>query len=113
MTWNKGGDNQLWSCEGLPLEIDVTVSVKDLYPILMSTRLRAVLKYNRGLLAMLENMAGINTYQLSGELAKRKLNANLNNYGSGITDVMSGRSLRAGLGDIYSSFANAVNNFNL
>ena len=64
MIWNKGGDNQLWSAEGLPLEMNITLTVGDLYPNLMSSEKLTRLNYNRGLLSFLENMACLNTTQI-------------------------------------------------
>ena len=64
-TWQKGGDQQLWSSENLPLEMTCTMTVEDLYPIAMSSERLTRLRYNTGLLSFLENMAGMNISQLS------------------------------------------------
>ena len=58
LSWVKGGDNQLWSVDGLPLEITVTMQIEDLYPIQMSSVDEGYLHYNLGLLSFLESLTG-------------------------------------------------------
>ena len=70
LTWIKGGDNQIYSSEGLPLEINVTMEVEDLYPTSMSSKIMTYVKYNRNLLCFLENMAGVSVTQLSAKTFK-------------------------------------------
>ena len=82
MIWNKGGDNQLWSAEGLPLEMNITLTVGDLYPNLMSSEKLTRLNYNRGLLSFLENMAGLNTTQISAMTCFDKIKNNFKLYSS-------------------------------
>ena len=55
----KKGENSSWSIRGLPTEIEVTLSIKDLYPALMITKSYTMLAYNVGLSQYLDNMAGI------------------------------------------------------
>ena len=59
LSWVKGGDNQSWSVDGLPLEMTVTMTVEDLYPIELASENVTVLEYNWGLMSFLENMAGL------------------------------------------------------
>lgn len=63
LSWVKGGSNALFNVDGLPLEIEVTMNVKDLYPIQLSSENVTVMEYNWGLLSFLENMAGLTTAQ--------------------------------------------------
>lgn len=62
--FTKGGQDDLWTIDGLPQEIDVTVNIKDLYPTLTSTKKYGMLTYNLGLSSFLDTMAGIRTDQL-------------------------------------------------
>jgi len=56
----KGGSENVWSLEGLPRQIDVTMNVIDLYPTLMASNNTSALYSNTGLLTFLDNLAGIN-----------------------------------------------------
>lgn len=64
LSWTKGGDNQLWNVDGLPLEMTVTMQVEDLYPIQLASENVSVMEYNWGLLSFLENMAGLSVSQI-------------------------------------------------
>lgn len=63
LSWTRGGDAQLFSIDGLPLEIDVTMQVEDLYPIQLASKSITSIEYNYGLLTFLENLAGISVTQ--------------------------------------------------
>jgi len=73
-TFVKGGSEQLWASNGLPLCIDVTMSVTDLYPVLSAASNMALLRQNIGLVNTLSNLAGLNVAkanikeQLSGAI---------------------------------------------
>ena len=59
LTFKKAGSDDLWSEDGLPLEIEVSLNVKDLYPVLMMSKTYTVLASNNGMADFLENMAGV------------------------------------------------------
>jgi len=59
MTWRKGGNDNLFTDEGLPLAISVEISVKDLYPNMMMSESWAQLRHNTGMHSFLDNMAGL------------------------------------------------------
>lgn len=59
ISFKKGGDEDLWSIDGLPLEITVDISVKDLYPTLMMSNSYTALVTNPGLHQFLDTMAGV------------------------------------------------------
>lgn len=61
----KGGNDNLWTVDNLPQEIEVNLTIKDLYSTLASTKKFSVLAYNLGLASFLDNMAGIRTDQLN------------------------------------------------
>jgi len=61
ISFKKGGPDGLFSTQnGLPLEIEVNVTLKDLYPTLMMTTDMTILRQNFGLAGFLDNMAGLN-----------------------------------------------------
>jgi hypothetical protein len=55
----KGGDEQMWTSDGLPLALKVNMQVKDLYPALMISKSYSALVSNVGIGNFLDNMAGI------------------------------------------------------
>ena len=59
ITWTKGGAQNLWSKDGLPRAIDVTVSLADLYPYLSMTKRLSFLSSNPSYTVFLDNMAGL------------------------------------------------------
>jgi len=58
--WKKGGQDNLWSKDGLPLAMTVSVSVADLFPIMFASKDYQQLAHNTGLHGFLNNMAGFN-----------------------------------------------------
>lgn len=86
MSWQKGGDDQLWSAENLPLEMTVSLTVEDLYPLAMSSEKLTRLRYNIGLLSFLENMAGMNVNQLSTMSFSNMIKQKARLYGSKFAD---------------------------
>jgi hypothetical protein len=66
LTYKKGGNEDLWSKDGLPLEMDVTLSVKDLYPVLMMSNRFSRLAVNHALHGFLNNLAGIGAVEIVG-----------------------------------------------
>jgi hypothetical protein len=79
MSWQKGGSDNLWSVDGLPLAIKVDLQFKDLYPILIMSKSWGGLRLNNGIHGYLDNMAGlaINRYTW-WEDVKRNLEARTN-----------------------------------
>lgn len=65
LTWTKGGDASLYNIDGLPMEINVTMNVEDLYPIELASKDITVMEYNWGLLSFLENLAGLSVSQVA------------------------------------------------
>jgi len=57
--WTKGGNEQLYSKDGLPLAITVNIQIKDLFPILMIPHNFSFLRHNTGMHGFIDNMAGI------------------------------------------------------
>jgi len=59
MSWRKGGNDNLFTNDGLPLAITVDISVQDLYPSMMMSEYWAQLRHNTGMHSFLDNMAGL------------------------------------------------------
>jgi hypothetical protein len=59
-SFTRGGSDRLWTASGLPREIDVTMQVKDLYPVLASSHNNKSLYCNIGMGTFLDNLASIN-----------------------------------------------------
>jgi hypothetical protein len=59
MTIKKGGSDDLWTTSGLPLQIDVTVNIEDLYSTMRMNKTAAFLAVNKGMTTYLDNMAGL------------------------------------------------------
>lgn len=59
MTWTKGGANNLWTKDGLPRAIDVSITISDLYPYLAMTKRLSYLSANPSYTVFLDNMAGM------------------------------------------------------
>jgi len=79
ITIKKAGDDNLWTIDGLPMQIDVNISIQDMYPMLMVCNTVEKLSYNNGLLDFLDNMAGlqldeIDLVQQVGYALRNKLN---------------------------------------
>ena len=72
----KGGSENLWTVDGLPRAIDVTMQVKDLYPTLMASHNNKSLYLNVGLGTFLDNLAGITLFQ-SKQFGKSDVAASL------------------------------------
>jgi len=59
MSWRKGGNEGLYSNDGLPLAITVDITVQDLYPNMVMSDTWAKLRHNTGMHSFLDNMAGL------------------------------------------------------
>jgi hypothetical protein len=59
LSWKKGGNENLYSKDGLPLAITVNISIKDLYQMFMQANSWSDLRCNTGMHAFLDNMAGL------------------------------------------------------
>ena len=65
MSINKGGTDNLWTIDGLPRLMEVTIDIQDLYPMIKQLSKISMKKYNRGLCNYLENMAGVRAEDLN------------------------------------------------
>jgi hypothetical protein len=61
----RGGSQNLWTRGGLPLCIEVTMSVVDLYPTMAVSSNMALLRQNIGLSGFLDNMCGLNIMHMN------------------------------------------------
>ena len=62
-TFVKGGSENLRTADGLPRQIDVTMSVKDLYPVLTSSKNNESMYFNIGMGTFLDNIAGVSMFR--------------------------------------------------
>jgi hypothetical protein len=59
MSWRKGGNDSLFTADGLPLAITVDIQIQDLYPTMMMALDWKQLRANTGMHSFLDNMAGL------------------------------------------------------
>lgn len=108
MTINKGGSDGLWTADGLPQIIEVSISVQDLYPALKQIAKDGMMKYNRSLSMYLETMAGIRPDKLElGRSLKTFINRKVSN--SFLTNVDD--NVGAKIEDFMYNTMDAINNF--
>jgi hypothetical protein len=62
-SFTKGGSENLWTVDGLPRQIDVNMSVRDLYPVLTASKNAESLYFNVGMGTFLDNLGGIALYK--------------------------------------------------
>jgi hypothetical protein len=62
-SFTRGGNDNLWTVDGLPRQIDVNMSVKDLYPILTASKNNEAMYFNIGMGTFLDNLAGISLFK--------------------------------------------------
>ena len=79
LTIKKGGDSNLWTSSGLPMQLDIGMSIQDMYPALMISKNHLELGYNIGLMDFLDNMCGLEVGKVDLEQSisyyiKNKLN---------------------------------------
>lgn len=79
-SFTKGGSENLWTVDGLPRQIDVNMSVKDLYPVLVASKNAEAMYFNVGMGTFLDNLAGISIFKSSSGEADflTRLRANVN-----------------------------------
>lgn len=104
MSWTKAGDDQLYAANGMPLEISVQLTVRDLYPGMMTTKRSARLKYNWGFQCFLENMAGMNINEFSIAAIGKRLKSDMRQRATTFFDVLSLKSLKYGMSDILTTW---------
>lgn len=54
------GDNCKWSARGLPTEVDISMDIKDLYPVMVMLQNEDNMIYNTSLIDYISNLCGIN-----------------------------------------------------
>ena len=59
LSWTKGGAENLWADNSLPRQIDITMQIDDLYPVLMASGNLASLRTNISLMTFLDNLSSI------------------------------------------------------
>lgn len=86
----KGGSGDAWSVDGLPLEVKMSVSIKDLYTNLMvsSTKQSALFFQNQGLIDFLSVTCGVDITRPNLELKVESMLAMLTNKPFDIGNIM-------------------------
>ena len=64
----KRSEDFLWTTEGFPNEIEISMSVKDLYPNLIMPKKVREIRYNGALVSFLECMAGVRFDQFTSNI---------------------------------------------
>jgi len=59
MSFKKGGDGGAFNVQGLPLEMEVNMTVKDLYPAISMTKDYATFEQSLGISGLIDNMVGL------------------------------------------------------
>lgn len=79
ITVKKGGNGDMWSVDGVPLEIEVNIQLKDMYSVLaISNDTNNIILNNVGMLDFIATMAGVN---ISGpDMEKRLVTALMKIY---------------------------------
>jgi len=105
MSWKKGGNDGLFTNDGLPLAMTVDITVQDLYPNMAMSRTYAHLRHNTGMHGFLDNLAGLTVQRFSPfENIKNSLVTRAANILGGVD-----RSLGEGLkSKVYSISANSI-----
>jgi hypothetical protein len=106
MTWTRGGDQGLFTKDGLPRSISGTFTIYDLYPYLAMTKRLSYLSANPSYTVFLDGMAGLHA------LAKDDSETALNDYWKQMINRVSGQdngSVSNGLWNTYDSSKMAVN----
>lgn len=65
----KGGSENLWTVDGLPRQIDVTMTVKDLYPVMAASHNNRSMFFNVGMGTFLDNLAAVTLFQSNASQA--------------------------------------------
>jgi hypothetical protein len=74
LTFKKGGSEDMWTVDGLPRVIEVTVNIQDMYPALMQSRTSSMIATNPSMQAFLMNMAGVRSADpFESSAAKNKM----------------------------------------
>ena len=94
---DKGGSGDAWSVDGLPLEIKMTITVKDLYSNLMvtSTKQSALFFQNQGLIDFLSVTCGVDITRPNLELKVETMLAMFTNKTFDIGNVMYNNVMEA------------------
>jgi hypothetical protein len=100
LSWTRGGDQGLFTKDGLPRAISGTFSVTDLYPYLAMTKRLSYLSANPSYTVFLDGMAGLHA------LAKNDSDSALSDYWKQMLNRVSGKnngSYSGGLWNTYDS----------
>lgn len=90
-TWTKGGDNNLWTKDGLPRSISGSFTISDLYPYLAMTKRLSFLSANPNYTVFLDNLAGLHAvYDQDNDAA-------LNTYWKEMLQRVNGETYSTGL----------------
>lgn len=63
MSWERGGGENLFNKDGLPMVIKCSISIKDLYPIFGLPSNWGLLRHNPGMHGFIDNLAGLSMFR--------------------------------------------------
>lgn len=110
LTINKGGDGSAWSVDGFPLEVDLSISIRDLYSSLMVSSLQSVsprdaynFALNTALIDYISVQTGLNMKQSEYQKKLELIKAFAGNTSYRFTTGM-GMTVKENLGDAIKQF---------
>lgn len=104
LSYKKGGAEDMWTRDGLPNAIDVSVSVKDLYNVMMMDKSFSMLSSNISMATYLDNMSGIGITDWTISENIQAWFASKVNYITGIDDRIANKT-----NDFIEAFQSASN----
>lgn len=104
----RGGDDMLWTAEGLPNEITCSLTIKDLYPSMPMPEDEKYIKYNGGMLSFLSCMSGVRMDQMSTIMTRMKTKS-MSELGE-LSDIINLRHLKNRAKDTEYSAVQWLNN---
>lgn len=104
LTVEKGGDDKLWNVDGMPMEVNVTLTVQDMYPTMAMTKNSSLMAFNIGLQSYLDCMGGIRSDKILDMMRMNSwLRAKMSKIHSKLTT-----GLPLMIGDGYQEFMNNI-----
>lgn len=95
-TWTRGGNNDLWTKDGLPRAISGSFTIADLYPFLSMTKRFSFLSANPSYTVFLDSLAGLHAVDQAGS------DNSLNDYFKQMLNRVTGQTSFNGLWNNYS-----------
>ena len=101
-TWTRGGNQNLWTKDGLPRAISGSFTISDLYPFLAMTKRFSFLSSNPNYTVFLDSLAGFHSVYSSDN------DSGLNEYWLKMINRINGESNDSGLWNKFSKTENEI-----